>query len=95
MKSRARIIVLSAVGTTLFWIGVVVALFWLSASGNPGARVSFSPRPAELEVYSGAYRVEVVASNTVSASLLFSHTTRAPERMSFSVERLDSKTAQR
>jgi flagellar basal body-associated protein FliL len=94
MKSKARIIVLTTVCTTLFWVAAVAAVFWYGASGAPSARVTF-PRPGELEVFSGAYRVEVVASNAASASLLFSHTARAPERVSFSLERLDTRTAQR
>jgi hypothetical protein len=94
MKSKARIIVLTVVCTTLFWVAVVAALFSYGMSGPPSARVSF-PRPGELEVFSGAYLVEVVASNATSASLLFSHTARAPERVSFSLQRLDTRTAQR
>jgi hypothetical protein len=94
MKHKARIIIVTAVCTTLFWIAVAIGFIWFASSGDSGARIRFT-RAGEMEVLSGAYRVDVIASNSAAASLLFSHTARAPERVSFTVERLDTKTAQR
>jgi len=93
MKLKARIIIVTAVCTTLFWIAVAAGFIWFTSSGDSG-RIRFT-RAGEMEVLSGAYRVDVIASNSAAASLLFSHTARAPERVSFTVERLDTKTAQR
>ena len=94
MKSEMRIIIVTAICTTLFWFAAVVGFFWFGPGGRTGARIEFT-RPGEMEVFSGAYRVGVIASNSAVASLLLSHTARAPERVSFTIEPLDTKTAQR
>jgi hypothetical protein len=93
MKNKRGIIFLTAVGTTLFWLVVVTLFFWQS-SKSPSAKVEFD-RPGKMDVTEGAYRVEVLASNAASASLLFSYTSRPPERVLFSVERVQMRTAQR
>ena len=94
MKSRIRTIIVTAACTTLFWYAVVIGVAWFSPDGRTGARVEFT-HPVEAEVFSGAYRVEVVASNSATATLLLSHTARAPERVSFRIKPVDTETAQR
>jgi hypothetical protein len=95
MKIQMRVIIIVTVAsTTLFWFALVVGFLWFASGGKSGARIQFT-RPAEMDVFSGTYRVSVIASNGVSSSLLLSHTARAPEQISFTVEGLDTKTAHR
>jgi hypothetical protein len=94
MKSRMRTIIVTAVCTTLFWYAVVIGVAWFSPDGWTGARMEFT-HPVETEVFSGAYQVEVTASNSAATTLLLSHTARAPERVSFKIKRVDMETEQR
>jgi len=92
MQNKARIIVLTAVCTTLFWIALAVGLIWLISNRGYTAQFEFA-QPGQLEIISGAYRVQVMSSNNAASSLLLSHTAHAPEHVLFKVERLDAKTS--
>ena len=94
MKQKVRLIIVTVACTTFFWIAVAVGFICFAFNGDAGAEITFT-RPGEMEVISGTYRVGVVTSNGPASSLLFSHTAHAPERVSFTVERLETRTAQR
>jgi len=91
MKSKLKIILATVACTTIGWGVVVVCFFLLVSSRDPDMTLRF-PHPghfesAELEIQKGEYVVEVMSSNrtTSAMSLLFSRTSRPPERMWFAI----------
>jgi len=93
MKSKLKFILAAAVGTTIAWVVVIGLFFWIASSGDTEVIFRF-PNPgrferAELEIQKGEYVVEVVSSNltTSATSLLFSRTSRPPERVWFAIRK--------
>jgi hypothetical protein len=89
VKSKPKIILATAVGTTIAWVVLIVSFFWIASSGDPDVIVRF-PNPghfesAELEVQKGEYVIDLVSSNltTSATSVMFSRTSRPPERVWF------------
>ena len=96
MKSHLKIILTTVVCTTIAWVVIVACLFWFASSREADAAIIRFPHPgqsdsAELEMQKGKYVVEVVSSNvtTLATSLLFSRTSRPPERVWFAIRRAD------
>jgi|SRR2546429_8267356 len=91
MKSKLKIILATVACTTIGWCVVAVCFFLFVSSRDADMTLLRFPYPgfesAELEIQKGEYVVEVVSSNvtTTTSSLLFSRTSRPPERVWFAV----------
>src|SRR4051794_41171293 len=92
LRRNRRVIGITAALTSLFWMAVPVVMIWFGSRGPGSARVQFS-KSGDLEVLSGSYRVQVVASNGVTSTVLLDHTARSPERVTFALERLDKQAS--
>lgn len=81
-----RTIIATFVVTTLFWAGLAGVLIW--RGGKPGAQWHFT-KPGELEVYQGAYLVQLSTTNRAGQNVLYSHTAVAPEKVVLTMTRYD------
>ena len=98
MKAKLKIILATVACTTIAWVVVLVCFFWFALSRGPDAAMIRFPAPGrsdslELEIQRGEYVVEVVSSNvtTFNSSLLFSRTSRPPERVWFAVREVKGR----
>ena len=90
MKAKLRLIAATVVCTTIGWVVVIVSLAFLwPGKAAPAAMVRLpdpgNPSPAEWTSQKGEFVIRLVSSNitTSSTSVLFSCTSRAPERIWF------------
>ena len=105
MKTKLKLIVVTAVCTTVGWVVIIAALFvglfgW-GSRGGPAATLQF-PRPGDLstmewQALRGDFIVRMVSSNvtTSATSVLYSCTSRAPERIWFESLRMQPGDARK
>jgi hypothetical protein len=88
MKPKLRIILTTVVCTTIGWVAVIAGLLFFLGS-DEGVIVQFPspghPGSVEWEAQNGEYVIRLVSSNvtTSATSVLFSCTSRPPERIWF------------
>ena len=89
MRTKLTTILATALCTTVAWAVVIVALLFLWPSKGPIAIVQF-PRPgdsslAEWQSQKGEFIIRLISSNITAStsSVLFSCTSRPPERIWF------------
>ena len=90
MKTKLKLILVTVVGTTVGWVAMIAGLLFLWPSkGDFAALVQFpnpgDPGSAEWQSQKGEFVIRLVSSNitTSATSILFSCTSRAPERIWF------------
>ncbi len=89
MKTRWKLIIITVVCTTIGWLVIIACLLFLQGRGGPAAMVRLpdpgNPSPAEWTSQKGEFVIRLVSSNakTSATSVLFSCTSRAPERIWF------------
>ena len=90
MQAKLKIILITIVCTTIGWVAIIVGLLFLwPGTGRPAALVQL-PRPgdpslAEWQSQNGEFIIRLVSSNitTSATSVLFSCTSRTPDRIWF------------
>ena len=90
MPAKFKIILATAVCTTFGWVVVIAVVFYLWAgTGGPIAIMQFphpgDPTSVEWQPQKGEFTVQLISSNvaTSATSILFSRTSRPPERIWF------------
>ncbi len=96
MRTKLIIILVTAICTTIAWVGIIIALTFISGSKGQFAIVRF-PRPgdsslAEWQTQKGEFIIRLVSSNitTSATSVLFTCTSRPPDRIWFESLRAES-----
>jgi hypothetical protein len=91
MQTKLKIILVTVVCTTIGWVVIIAGLLFLWPSTGPAAIVQL-PRPGdpslvEWQSQSGEFIIRLVSSNiaTSATSVLFSRTSRPPERIWFEI----------
>ena len=90
MQTKLKIILVTAVCTTIGWVALIAGLVFLwPGAGSPAAIVQL-PRPGDpslvqWQTQNGEFVIRLVSSNitTSATSVLFSRTSRPPERIWF------------
>jgi hypothetical protein len=96
MTTKLKIILVTVVCTTVGWVAVIAGLLWLWPGSGDSVALAQFPHPGDnslVEWHSqkGEFIIRLVSSNvaTSATSVLFSCTSRPPERIWF-----ESLTAQ-
>jgi len=97
MQKKLKIILVTIVSTTVGWVGIIAALLFLWPGTRGSAALVQLPRPgdpslAEWQSQKGEFVIRLVSSNitTSATSVLFTCTSRSPDRIWFESLREES-----